>query len=154
MKTLVATFLIAACAGCTGVPGQNGMQTERGAAPTRTGADCARGTPVPAVETLYGRWRVRIDGQPDASADLGPHPDYAGVRGRLARPTGVAQLAGDLDDEGTLALDESEDGRSISATWTLAMQPDSCGKEFKGTWQHAGDEATRPVVMTRLSPAP
>ena len=66
----------------------------------------------------------------------------------------MAQLAGDIDDEGMLALDESEDGRSISATWALAVQPDSCGKEFKGTWQHAGDEAKRPVVMTRISPAP
>lgn len=154
MKTLVATFLIAACAGCAGVAGQNGTQGARGAAPTHKGADCARNPSAQPVETLYGRWQVRIDGQPDATAELGPHPEYAGVRGRLNRPAGVAQLAGDIDDEGTLALDESEDGRSISATWTLAVQPDSCGKEFKGTWQHAGDEAQRPVVMTRISPAP
>lgn len=154
MKTLVATFLIAACAGCTGVPGQNGAQADGGAAPTRKSADCAHAPSTVAVDTLYGRWRVRIDGQPDATAELGPHPDYAGVRGRLARPAGAAQLAGDIDDEGMLALDESEDGRTISATWTLAVQPDSCGKEFKGTWQHAGDEAQRPVVITRISPSP
>ncbi len=130
------------------------MQTDRGAAPTHTSADCARGPEAQPVDTFYGRWQVRIEGQPDATAELGPHPEYAGVRGRLTRPAGVAQLAGDIDDEGMLALDESEDGRSISATWALAVQPDSCGKEFKGTWQHAGDEAKRPVVMTRISPAP
>lgn len=154
MKTLFATFLMAACAGCAGVAGQNGTRPDGAAAPTRKSAGCARDTSASATDTLYGRWRVRIDGQPEATAELDPHPEYAGVRGRLARPAGMAQLAGDIDDEGTLALDESEDGRTISATWTLAVQPDSCGKEFKGTWQHAGDEAQRPVVMTRISPAP
>jgi len=154
MKTLFATFLMVACAGCAGVAGQNGTRPDGAAAPTRKSAGCARDTSASATDTLYGRWRVRIDGQPEATAELGPHPEYAGVRGRLARPAGTAQLAGDIDDEGTLALDESEDGRTISATWTLAVQPDSCGKEFKGTWQHAGDEAQRPVVMTRISPAP
>ncbi|PZQ73223.1 MAG: hypothetical protein DI563_15550 [Variovorax paradoxus] len=154
MKTLVATFLIAACAGCAGVTGQNDAQSDGSAGPTRKSADCAHASSPPEVDTLYGRWQVRIDGQPDATAELGPHPEYGGVRGRLTRPSGVAQLAGDVDDEGTLALDESEDGRTISATWTLTVQPDSCGKEFKGTWQHAGDEAKRPAVITLISRAP
>lgn len=160
MKTLIATFLIAGGAVLVSACAQNGSQAGWGAAPTQENADCPRTGADVKLQTLYGQWRVRIEGKDEALANLQPHPDYAGVRGTIARGAGTsrgvqrAQLAGDINDEGVLALDESEDGRSISATWALEVQPGSCGKEFKGTWQYAGDEVKHPVAMTRLSPAP
>jgi len=155
MKTLAATFFIALSAASAGVHAQNAARPGTGSAsgPAPAEAACPRSAQDLTVQTLVGRWQVRIDGQPAATAELHPHPDYAGVRGTITRGTATAQLAGDIDDEGQLALDESEDGHAISASWSLALQPASCGKEFKGTWQHAGDEAKQPVAMTRISPS-
>lgn len=148
MKTLVATFLIAGCAIGTGVAAQNATE------PAPAAADCPAAAQAQGVQALYGRWRVRIADRPEAIAELHPHPDYPGVRGTLSRGATTAQLAGDIDDQGVLALDESDDGRSISAVWAVQLQPGSCGKEFKGTWQSAGDEAKQPVAMTKMSSAP
>jgi hypothetical protein len=135
LLTLFATVLIAGCSTPTRPSVQNHVQS----CPTRS---------------LYGRWRVHIDGQPDAIAHLGPHPDYAGVRGTLAHAGATAQLAGDIDDDGDLALDQSEDGHAISASWTLQWPPAACGQELTGTWQHAGGTVQQPLVMTRMPPAP
>ena len=85
---------------------------------------------------------------------LAKHPEYAGVRGtitreRRRRPPSVAQLAGDIDDEGLLNIDESLDGRAISGVWLGELQPGSCGKEFKGTWRNASDDSTHPFVLNK-----
>jgi hypothetical protein len=86
---------------------------------------------------------------------LGKHPDYAGVRGTVTRGANdtagasVAQLAGDVDDEGTLSIDESLDGHAISAAWSGTLQPGSCGREFKGTWRNATDDSTHPFVLNK-----
>lgn len=103
---------------------------------------------------LFGEWEVRIDGDPaGAVVRLAQHPDYAGVRGRIERNGVAAELAGDIDDEGLLTIDESQDGRSISATWSGALQPGSCGRVFEGTWRRAGDERTARFVLRKTAPA-
>jgi hypothetical protein len=61
----------------------------------------------------------------------------------------VAQLAGDIDDEGLLSIDESLDGRAISGNWLGELQPGSCGKEFRGTWRNASDDSTHPFVLNK-----
>jgi len=111
-------------------------------------------------EALYGRWEARFDGQPTAAVvELAAHPDYAGVRGTIARagtgarPATVAQLAGDLGDDGTLAIDESLDGRSISGVWVGTMAPGACGRVFQGTWRDAADESTHAFVLTKTDEA-
>ncbi len=114
---------------------------------------------------LYGIWQARFDDAPaslsPATVKLGKHPDYDGVRGTITRTTSgvgdtaaqsVAQLAGDVDAEGQLAIDESQDGRSISGVWVGTLQPGSCGTEFKGTWRNAADESTHPFVLHKTSP--
>ena len=109
------------------------------------------------LQSLYGRWEARFDGAPAAAiVQLGRHPDYAGVRGTItrhaadgsARPE-VAQLAGDVDDDGALSIDESLDGRAISGVWAGTLQPGSCGQEFRGTWRNAADESTHPFVLKK-----
>ncbi|MET3914315.1 hypothetical protein ABID97_001097 [Variovorax sp. OAS795] len=146
MKTLALLLVAALCTACAGPVGRH---------------TAAPGCPATArdlpVESLYGDWQARFDGLPGtAQVRLGKHPDYAGVRGTItrtpaaspARPT-VAQLAGDVDDEGELAIDESQDGRSISGVWSGSLQPDSCGREFKGTWRNAADDSTHPFTLTK-----
>jgi hypothetical protein len=111
MACLAAACVASACAAAPGGP----------EAPTTAGCP-SRGTEVP-LEALFGTWEARIDGQQGvAIVKLSQHPDYAGVRGTIARgsdgaPATVAQLAGDIDDEGMLSLDESLDGRAISGVW-------------------------------------
>jgi len=147
MKATNFVFLAALlCTACAGPVGRNAAD-----------AGCPATAQDLPVEALYGDWQARFDGLPDAAlVRLGKHPDYAGVRGTItrtaaapsARPT-VAQLAGDVDDEGELAIDESLDGRSISGVWSGALQPDSCGREFKGTWRNAADDSTHPFTLKK-----
>jgi hypothetical protein len=114
----------------------------------------ANGRELP-VGALYGQWEARIEGEPGiARVQLAKHPEYEGVRGTITRegatkPPSVAQLAGDIDDEGLLNIDESLDGRAISGNWLGELQPGSCGKEFKGTWRNASDDSTHPFVLNK-----
>ena len=151
MKHALMACLAAACvaSACAAAPG--GPEAE---APT-TAAGCpSRGTEVP-LEALFGTWEARIDGQQGvAIVKLSQHPDYAGVRGTIARgsdgaPATVAQLAGDIDDEGMLSLDESLDGRAISGVWLGELQTGSCGKEWKGIWRDAASDSTHPFVLNK-----
>lgn len=129
-----------------------------GCASGRGNPDCptdARELPLPS---LYGRWEARFDGLPAVAAvQLGKHPDYDGVRGTITRNPNnpakatVAQLAGDVDDEGALSIDESQDGRAISGVWSGKLQVRSCGREFRGTWRNAADESTHPFVLSKTA---
>jgi hypothetical protein len=150
MKAAFALLLVAAlCTACAGPGGRNAA-----------GAGCPATAQDLPVEALYGDWQARFDGLPDAAlVRLGKHPDYAGVRGTITRTaaapsahTTVAQLAGDVDDEGELAIDESLDGRRISGVWSGSLQPDSCGREFKGTWRNAADDSTHPFTLKKTEP--
>lgn len=124
-------------------------------------AAAAPGCPATAsdmpLESLFGTWEARFEGLPGvAKVQLAKHPEYAGVRGTVTRgggdtPSSTAQLAGDVDEDGYLSLDESMDGRSISGVWLGALQAASCGKEFKGIWRNAADESTRPFVLTKTN---
>ncbi|VTU40694.1 hypothetical protein H4CHR_05422 [Variovorax sp. PBS-H4] len=112
------------------------------------------GRELPA-SALYGQWEARIEGIPGiARVQLARHPDYEGVRGTITRengpkPPSVGQLAGDIDDEGLLNIDESADGHAISGNWLGELQPGSCGKEFRGTWRNASDDSTHPFVLNK-----
>lgn len=118
----------------------------------RDAADCPTDASALPAQALYGRWLVTFDGVDMASVVLQPHPDYeGGVRGTITRAGLVAQLAGDIGDDGLLTFDESQDGRAISATWSGDLQAVSCGKEFKGLWRNAFDESTRDFVLRKIA---
>ena len=139
-----ALVLMAACALSMGAAGQDALGSS-------TSSACpASATELPAA-ALYGAWEARFDGVAAASVvRLARHPEYAGsVRGTIDRGGVTAQLAGDIDDDGVLNLDESQDGRAISAVWSGDMQPGSCGKEFKGIWRNAKDDSKHPFTLTR-----
>ena len=113
--------------------------------------DCPDSASDMSIRQLYGDWEARIGGQHGTAVmRLQPHPEYEGVRGTIERDgLPPAQLAGDIDPEGQLALDESQDGKSISASWSGALQPQSCGKEFKGKWYRSSDDTYHEFVLRR-----
>ncbi len=105
------------------------------------------------MEALYGQWVARFDGlTADFVIRLDRHPEYAGVKGTITRGATTARLAGDIDDEGRLTIDESQDGRRISGIWLGALEAGSCGKEFRGTWRNTTDDSMHPFVLTKTGP--
>lgn len=102
---------------------------------------------------LYGTWRAQWQGDdaPGAALQLERHPELGdSVRGRVERDGITALLAGDVDD-GDLTLEESRDGKRISATWIGRVEPDSCGKLIRGTWTDADTGARRDFVLRRAA---
>ncbi|VTU38138.1 hypothetical protein [Variovorax sp. PBL-E5] len=145
--SLPSVLLIAACAISLGAFAQD---APRPAAPLA----CPSNAQDLPVDALYGTWEARFDGVPGvAMVQLAKHPDYAGVKGTITRggdtPRSTAELAGDIDDDGVLAIDESQDGRTISGTWSGELQAGSCGREFRGTWRNAADDSTRSFVLNK-----
>lgn len=117
-----------------------------------TAAFCAACSTVPAssCETnLVGAWHARIEGLPDATLHLEKHPEFAGtVRGHLERDGVRIELAGDIDD-GDLTLEESANGRNISANWLGEAVEGSCGREIRGAWKAEGTPIERPFVLKK-----
>jgi|UPI000487A6E9 hypothetical protein len=149
-QTWMACLATVACLAAVGAASQAQQQEAPSVAACPT-----RGADMP-LDALFGTWEARIEGQNDlAKVKLNKHPDYAGVRGTISRsressPTVVSQLAGDIDDDGMLSLDESRDGRAISGVWLGELQPWSCGKEWKGIWRDAANDTTHPFVLNKI----
>jgi len=147
LSGLIAAAVATAVLGCTAVQ------------PTRT-PGCPDSTDDIPVQALYGSWDARFllpagGAAQSGSVSFRPHPEYAGsVRGEIVRGGTTSQLAGDIDDDGVFTLDESRDGRAISAVWSGRMSQGSCGKEFKGDWRNATDDSTLPFVLTKKAKAP
>ena len=113
---------------------------------------------------LYGEWQLAWEATADQRAApsaretlrMGPNPNHAdSLSGELLRGTVRIQLAGDLED-GQLSLEESADGKTISASWLGQVQPGSCGREIRGWWTAdaalslpAGQARSRAFVLRR-----
>jgi ATP-dependent DNA helicase Rep len=62
-----------------------------------------------------------------------------------------AEFAKKADIEaGELLLDESVDGRTISAVWAGQVVAGRCGKEIRGSWRRASDDTVRGFTLTKL----
>ncbi|MDT0140752.1 hypothetical protein [Acidovorax sp. PRC11] len=103
---------------------------------------------------LIGTWSAELEGGGTARVVLRPHPELAqSVRGTVERDGATAQAAGDVDD-GDLTLEESLNGKNISATWIGRVVDGSCGKEIRGTWTNAQDNRPLPFVLRRQAGTP
>jgi len=142
-RSLVAIVFIAAQA----IPMRLAAQSASEPTPGKTACPDAADI-VPAH--LWGLWRVRFDDAAEATVLFERHPEFAGsVRGAINRDSVQSVLAGDVED-GELLLDESDDGRRISAVWVGHASPQSCGKAFAGTWRRSSDNAQRSFVLRKL----
>lgn len=101
---------------------------------------------------LYGAWRAQWPAEPDrpeARLQLERHPELGdSVRGQLTRDGLTAQVAGDVD-HGDFTLEESLDGRRISANWIGRFVDGSCAKEIRGVWTDADTDTQRDFVLRR-----
>lgn len=109
--------------------------------------------PLPAEVTpqqLLGAWQAEFSGSWDAATlRLERHPEYAqSFRGTLLRDGRESLVAGDLED-GEFTLEESADGRRISATWLGDVVEGSCGREIRGTWTRDGETAGIAFVLRK-----
>jgi hypothetical protein len=112
-------------------------------------AACAAVAPSSCETDLVGTWRARIEGLPDATLRLEKHPEFADtVKGHLERDRVRIELAGDIDGD-DFTLEESANGRNISATWLGEVVQGSCGREVRGTWKAEGTPVERPFVLTK-----
>lgn len=147
---LAACIATAACA-----PAQNRPAAASAAAasprPSNPGCPDAEDT---THRQLIGAWSAELEGGGTARVVLRPHPELAqSVRGTVERDGTTAQAAGDVDD-GDLTLEESLNGKNISATWIGRVVDGSCGKEIRGTWTNAQDNRPLPFVLRKQAGTP
>jgi hypothetical protein len=151
----LALALLAGCLVWTGAMAQKKPDSVAPSATLATPVACPIGADTLSMQALYGHWEVTFDisgGHNVASVVLHQHPDYeGGGRGTITRAGLVAQLAGDIGDDGLLTLDESQDAVAISATWSGDLQAGSCGKEFKGIWRNTRDDSTLDFVLRKTA---
>jgi hypothetical protein len=87
---------------------------------------------------LQGDWQVLWQDQPQDKSrpeplKFSPNAEHLdSLMGELNQEGRKILLAGDFED-GQLVLEESPDGKRISATWTAQVKAGSCGTAFVGT---------------------
>ena len=120
---------------------------------------------------LHGRWLLEWTASSSTatgsrttpaseSLRLGPNPEFAdSLVGELQRGGTQVQLAGDLED-GELTVEESADGKTISASWTATVSGNPCNPIIQGTWTRdpaasppTGQAEQRPFRLRRPAPA-
>lgn len=152
MKIIKTLFLIATIACLTSVSAQNNPE------PAKTPSVSACPTAQEMEQQhLQGVWRAELTGSAASTEAvllrLGQHPEMAGsVRGTAQRGSTTSQVAGDVH-QGDLALEESSDGKRISATWIGAVVDGSCGQEMRGTWHRVDPETSLPFVLRKQTAA-
>lgn len=88
---------------------------------------------------------------------LRQHPEFAAsLRGEFTLG-GVHSIASGDVEEGDFNLDESRDGKTLSAFWTGRLDDASCGREIHGTLQRLDRPGQRgvdtPFVLRRVGAA-
>ena len=107
--------------------------------PATTNAICPKPAEVKQVQMLV-LWRAEFQGLwQGATLLIEKHPEYEGsLTGSVNRNGQRSLLAGDVD-KGEFTLEESADGKRISAVWTGDVVEGSCGNEIRGSWQEEKD---------------
>ena len=141
MHIRFALFLIASCA----LPAWTLAQNDSKSLPP---VACPAAADVEQAH-LLGLWRAEFEGMAlGATLLLEKSREFAeGFSGGINRDGAKSLIAGDVDG-GRLELEESENGTSISATWSGFVVEQSCGREIRGVWKSA-QGAERPFVLRK-----
>lgn len=105
-----------------------------------------------AQSHLLGLWHAQFEGLAQgATLLLEKHPQYPdGIAGGVNRDGTRGRVSGEIED-GEFVLEESADGKHITATWIGTVVEGSCGKEIRGTWQRDGDSRAVKFILKRSS---
>ena len=150
---LIVAGALSACA-----TGQNGSKTR---AVSTAAADTNPACPHLArwqARELHGLWRVELPQLGErGTLVLRQHPEFAAsLRGEFEL-AGVRSIASGDVEEGEFNLDESHDGKRLSAFWNGRLDAATCGREIHGTVQRLpvpGQRAVEtPFVLRRNPPA-
>ena len=140
---LIVASALSACAG-----GQNRVESpNHGVAQTHVNPACPELARWQARQ-LYGRWSVELPRLGEhGTLVLRQHPEFAAsLRGEFTLG-GVNSIASGDVEEGDFNLDESRDGKTLTAFWTGRLDDASCGREIHGTLQRL-DRPGQPGVDT------
>jgi len=124
--------------------------------PSVVRAICDKTSLTLKLSDLLGQWLVQwmgnLTGEPtEARLVFTANPEFAdSLLGLLDLGRNRHEIAGDLEEE-LLTLEESADGKSISANWSMRAAAGLCGKELTGTWIRASDGQQRQVVLRRAT---
>ncbi|QDL36140.1 hypothetical protein EUB48_01645 [Rhodoferax sediminis] len=146
MHARVTLLFIASCAIATGATAQNNTNLQ-GAATCPAAADVSNAR-------LFGPWQAQVDAGPDipprqATLNLQRNPEFSeSLSGTITRDTGTGQVAGDVDN-GVFTLEESSDGKTITATWTGQIVEGSCGREIRGVWKNISDPTEHDFILRK-----
>ncbi len=145
-------IFIAACAVFHWATAQNASEN----ATQSASASCPAARAIISTD-LYGVWRVELgtaDGAVPSSPSSSPprglvrfeqNPEYEdSIAGWLELGDAKVFVAGDID-EGQFSLEESDDGKRISAVWEGSITEGSCGKAITGT-RRAGEKVSSFVL--------
>lgn len=150
---LIVAGALSACAG-----GQNHVEpASQVAAQARVNPACPDLARWQARQ-LYGRWSVELPRLGEhGTLVLRQHPEFAAsLRGEFTLG-GVHSIASGDVEEGDFNLDESRDGKTLSAFWTGRLDDASCGREIHGTLQRLDRPGQRgvdtPFVLRRVGAA-
>lgn len=152
----ISLVLIVVCALSACVAGQNDSQIKAAAAVTAETNPACPDLARWQARQLYGLWHVELPqlGQ-QGTLMLRQHPEFpASLRGEFDM-AGVRSIASGDVEEGDFNLDESRDGKSLSAFWTGRLDVASCGREIRGTLQRLEVPGQRgvdtPFVLRRTN---
>lgn len=103
---------------------------------------------------IHGEWRLSL---PQAGLTghmrLSRHPEFSeSLRGHIEYGAVKAIASGDLS-AGNFDLDESSDGKRMTATWSGSLTPTGCGNEIRGTWTDLDTNRKSSFVLTRMQSA-
>ena len=112
-------------------------------------APCPHASEVSQTQML-GLWRAELEGAGHVGTLLlEKHALYAeSLSGWINRNGDRRQVAGDVED-GEFTLEESADGKRISAAWVGELVEGSCGREVRGTWTIDGEKSGKGFVLRK-----
>ncbi|WP_447914853.1 hypothetical protein [Delftia acidovorans] len=158
-RPVLSLALVAVTTACSSTDLQTTTRPTLQAAPKAARAATALPhAPCPGDEEmkdsqLQGEWTGTVEGQPQpVRLQLGPHPQWKGnVKGTIARGADTRPMVGDVADD-HITLEESADGKRITATWLGDVVEGSCAREIRGNFIEGDDAAPRPFVLRKLAP--
>lgn len=147
MRFRFTLILIALCAVLMPATGQNSLKNDAQAPSSCTDAKDLVNT------DLFGAWTLELQNGTNNSSTtrltLERNPEFAeSLAGHFMQGAIRHEVFGDIEN-GTLDLEESNNGKDIIAIWKGSVVAGSCGKALTGTRRLVSTQAEQSFVLRR-----